>query len=68
MLVKNENSTDRIIRVVVGIVAILAGLFWFSGVFQTVVYVVGAIALITGIIGFCGLYKVLGISTVPVKK
>jgi uncharacterized membrane protein HdeD (DUF308 family) len=68
MLVKNESSTDRIIRVVIGAVALLAGLFWLTGIVQTVAYVVGAIALITGIIGFCGLYAILGISTKPVNK
>jgi uncharacterized membrane protein HdeD (DUF308 family) len=68
MLKHNEGSTDRIIRVVIGIVALLAGLFWLTGAAQTVAYVVGAIALITGIIGFCGLYALLGISTCPIKK
>jgi uncharacterized membrane protein HdeD (DUF308 family) len=68
MLIQNESSTDRIIRVVIGIVALLAGAFWLTGVAQTVAYVVGVIALITGIIGFCGLYAIFGISTCPVKK
>jgi hypothetical protein len=63
MLKQNESSIDRIIRVVIGIVALLAGAFWLTGVTQTIVYIVGAIALITGTIGFCGLYAILGIST-----
>ena len=68
MLKQNESSTDRIIRVVIGIVALLAGAFWLTGPLQTIAYVVGAIALITGIIGFCGLYAILGMSTCPIKK
>ena len=68
MLKQNESSTDRLIRVIIGIVALLAGLFWLSGTLQVVAYVVGAISLITGIIGFCGLYAILGISTKSVKK
>jgi uncharacterized membrane protein HdeD (DUF308 family) len=68
MVKQNESSTDRVIRVVIGIVAWLAGLFLFSGTMQIVAYVIGAVALITGIIGFCGLYAVLGISTKPNKK
>jgi uncharacterized membrane protein HdeD (DUF308 family) len=63
MLIKNESSTDRIIRVVIGVVSVITGLFWFTGVFQIIAYVVGAITLITGAIGFCGLYTLLGIST-----
>jgi hypothetical protein len=68
MLIKNESLFDRIIRVVIGIVALLTGIFWLTGVAQIVAYVVGVIALITGIIGFCGLYAILGISTKPVNK
>jgi uncharacterized membrane protein HdeD (DUF308 family) len=68
MLKQNESSTDRIIRVIIGIVALLAGLFWLTGTLQIVAYVVGAIALITGAIGFCGIYALLGISTKPDKK
>jgi uncharacterized membrane protein HdeD (DUF308 family) len=68
MLKQNESSTDRVIRIVIGIVALLAGLFLFSGIMQIVAYVIGAVALITGIIGFCGLYAVLGISTKQKNK
>jgi uncharacterized membrane protein HdeD (DUF308 family) len=68
MLKQNESSTDRIIRVVIGIVILLAGAFWLTGLIQTIAYVVGVIALITGIIGFCGLYALLGISTKLVNK
>jgi uncharacterized membrane protein len=68
MIKQNESSTDRMIRVIIGIVALAAGLFWFTGIAQIISYVVSAIALITGIIGFCGLYALLGISTYPIKK
>jgi hypothetical protein len=68
MLKQNEGTTDRIVRVIIGIVALLAGFFWFTGILQVIAHVVGAIALITGIIGFCGLYALLGISTCPVRK
>jgi uncharacterized membrane protein HdeD (DUF308 family) len=68
MLKQNESSTDRIIRVVIGIVALIAGLFLFIGTMQIVAYVVGVVALLTGAIGFCGIYALLGISTKPVNK
>jgi uncharacterized membrane protein HdeD (DUF308 family) len=64
----NEGTTDRIIRVIIGSVALVAGFFWLSGTAQIVAYVVGAAALLTGVIGFCGLYALLGVSTCPTKK
>jgi uncharacterized membrane protein HdeD (DUF308 family) len=68
MLKQNESSIDRIIRVIIGVIALVAGFFWLTGTWQTVAYVVGAVALVTGIIGFCGLYALLGISPKSVKK
>jgi len=68
MLKQNEGTTDRIIRIFIGIGAIGAGLLWFSGVIQIIAYIISAVALITGAFGFCGLYAVLGISTIPAKK
>ena len=64
----NEGTTDRIIRVIVGSLALVAGFFWLAGTAQIVAYVVGVIALFTGIVGFCGLYALLGVSTCPTKK
>jgi VIT1/CCC1 family predicted Fe2+/Mn2+ transporter len=68
LIQSNEGTADRIIRVIIGSVALLAGFFWLTGTWQTIVYVVGAAGLATGIVGFCGLYKLLGISTCPIKK
>ncbi len=67
-LPKNESNADRIIRVIVGIVALVAGLFFLTGTWQVVTYVIGAIAILTGAIGFCAIYAILGISTKPIKK
>ncbi len=68
MLKQNEGSTDRTVRIIIGILALVSGLFWLTGVAQIAAFVIGAVALITGIIGFCGLYALLGISTCSVKK
>jgi len=65
---QNEGTFDRVTRVVIGSVALLAGFFWLSGTLQTVAYVVGVISLVTGLIGFCGLYSIFGISTNNSKK
>lgn len=65
---QNEGVTDRIIRVIIGSVAIVAGYFWLGGTAQTLAYIVGAISLATGLVGYCGLYSILGISTCKIKK
>lgn len=63
---QNVGKTDKIIRVVVGLIAAYLGLkisAWF--------YLVAVIALATAATGFCGLYPLIGISTVkdkPAKK
>ena len=61
-MIKNEGKADRIIRVIIGILALYAGWqynqWWF---------LLAAIALITAATGFCGLYKLLGISTIETK-
>jgi len=67
MLKQNEGKTDRMIRLVLGVVLLGVGYFVFSGTIQTILVVLGLVSLITGAIGFCGLYKVLGISTIEKK-
>ena len=64
----NEGTTDRIIRVIVGSLSLVAGFFWLAGAAQIVAYVIGLIALVTGLVGFCGLYALLGVSTCKIKK
>lgn len=60
----NESSVDRIIRLVAGVVALIAafavGLGSFGGI---VLAVVAVVLLVTAAVGFCPLYRVLGIST-----
>lgn len=59
---KNEGKLDRIIRVVLGIVLVIA-LFFVDGALKIILGVIGAVLLITGVLGFCGIYKLLGINT-----
>ncbi len=63
----NEGTTDRILRVTLGLAAILAGSFWLSGLAQIILVGVGIVALGTGAVGFCGLYTLFGINTCPMK-
>ena len=60
----NEGSTDRIIRVVAGIVLLALG--WgevVTGTLGTVFKVLGFIPLVTGLVGWCPLYAITHIST-----
>jgi hypothetical protein len=67
MMKQNEGSIDRIIRVIIGVIALLVGMFMLTGVAQVIVLVISTIALITGAVGFCGLYAIFGISTCKVQ-
>jgi len=63
-MTRNEGTVDRIIRIVVGVVLLVAGILgWVTGALMWVFIVIGAIALITGVIGWCGVYALFGIST-----
>lgn len=60
----NESKTDRIIRVIVGIILLALGFFGVvGGALLWVAYIVGAILVLTGIVGFCPLYALLKINT-----
>lgn len=65
----NEGTTDRVLRAVAGVVALvialMAGLGSVGGILMLVV---GAILVVTAATGFCPLYRVFGVSTCPVEK
>ena len=59
----NVGGADRIVRVVLGLAIVAAGLYfksWWGAV--------GAVPILTATIGWCPLYTVIGVSTCPVKK
>ena len=60
---QNMGRTDRIIRVLVGIAALLIAIFVTSGVVDIILYVIAAIMIITSLVGICPLYIPFGIST-----
>lgn len=57
-LTSNENNTDRVIRVILGVVILALGLYYGSWI-----GLIGLIPLVTGVIGWCPLYALFGIST-----
>jgi len=65
MFRRNVGGMDRILRVTLGAILFLAGLFLLAGKSSlgVTLAVVGLLALLTGIIRFCVLYIPFGIST-----
>jgi len=65
----NESTLDRIIRGVVGavalVVAVVVGVGSVGGI---LLVVVGGILVVTAAVGFCPLYRILGLSTAPADK
>jgi len=57
-MAKNIGKTDRVIRILIGVVMLLAGFIahsWWGAI--------GIVPLVTAFPGFCPLYILLGIST-----
>ncbi|MDA8207539.1 MAG: DUF2892 domain-containing protein [Actinomycetota bacterium] len=60
----NEGTADRVIRVIVGLVAaVLAIAVGLSTVGGIILGIVAVILLVTGAIGFCPLYTLFHFST-----
>ena len=65
----NEGSTDRIVRVILGIVLIIVGwLVLGNSALGVILDIIGVILLITAITGFCLIYRLLGIGTIKTPK
>lgn len=64
MNLKNEGTVDRVLRVIVGAVAIS---LVFVGP-QTAWGWLGLVPLITGLVGNCPVYSLLGINTCGIKQ
>lgn len=64
----NVGNADRIIRIVIGMIALVSGSIWLTGPARNAANIVATVALITGMNGFCGLYAMTGLSTKPKKS
>ncbi len=60
---KNMGTTDRVIRAIVGIAALVVSFLVPSLAWQIVLWVVSALMLITSTIGVCPAYMPFHIST-----
>jgi hypothetical protein len=59
----NVGNPDRIVRVLLGIAIVIAGLY-----FQSWLGLLAIIPLGTALIGFCPLYALFGFSTCPLQN
>ncbi|MBS0124404.1 YgaP family membrane protein [Thetidibacter halocola] len=66
MFAKNVGSTDRLIRAIVGIVALVV-FFTAAGVLKWIALIVGLVMLATAALGTCPPYAMLGINTCKTK-
>jgi hypothetical protein len=64
MKVLNEGQWDRSVRMLVGIVLVVAGWMLALNTLGVALFVIGAIAFGTGIVGWCPAYTLFGVSTV----
>ena len=67
MFKNNVGGLDRIVRIVVGVVA-LAAFFFVGDAAWRWLLLLGVVPLATGLMGTCPLYSMLGLSTCPVKR
>jgi hypothetical protein len=66
---KNVGMTDRIIRIVFGLILIVAfAMSYVPSPWSYLVALIGLILLVTGAAGTCPLYAVLGMSTLEKKS
>ncbi len=66
---KNMGNLDRIIRV---LIAVVAAYLYFTGVVSgtlgIILVVVAVVFVFTSLISFCPIYAILGVKTCSVKK
>ena len=76
-MAKNVGQTDKMIRVILGVVFIVIALlpyiggssFMGSDIAQLLVFgMLGMVSLVTGLMNQCGIYRLFGMSTCKVKQ
>lgn len=67
-MIQNEGETDRLVRVVVGVILLLVGYSVVSGVWRVVLFVLGGVLIVTALTGFCMIYKLFGVSTISDRR
>ncbi|HZS63922.1 MAG TPA: DUF2892 domain-containing protein [Xanthobacteraceae bacterium] len=63
-MTRNIGTTERVIRVVIGLVLIAFAMHWgFPDTSWNWIGWIGVVPIVTAVVGFCPLYSLLGIST-----
>jgi len=69
-MIRNLGQSDRILRLVAGVV--VAALAWIYGggwpVLGPILWIVAAVLILTAAFATCPAYRLLGLSTCPLKK
>jgi len=60
----NVGSSDRIVRIVAGMLIAAVPLIWALGAWgSAIAYIVGGVLIATSVFSFCPIYAALGLST-----
>ena len=63
----NVGTVDRVIRLVVAVLAVIGALS-IGGGLRIVLWIVAALMAVTAAVGFCPPYRLLGINTCGVRR
>jgi hypothetical protein len=66
--VKNLGTVDRVIRIFLAELCVLAAFFWRTGEWQILLYLVAVVLLVQAATGVCGLYNLLRWNTCEMVK
>ena len=62
-MVKNVGPTDKMIRIVAGVVLLALALFFMSGAAAWIIGIIGVVLLATGVTQTCPAYSAIGTNT-----
>ncbi|MBN1259503.1 MAG: DUF2892 domain-containing protein [Anaerolineae bacterium] len=57
---RNIGELERLLRVILGIYAMLMGFLFIQGVAGIVLGALGLLSVVTGLVGWCAVYTLLG--------
>lgn len=68
----NEGVPDRAVRIVIGLLALVAAFVWLGAEDGSAVGIIaafiGLVLIGTGVVGFCPLYRIIGLNTCSVCR
>ena len=65
---RNLGTVDRLLRVILAELCMLAAFFWAAEEWQIPLYLIAALMLVQAATAYCGLYLLLGINRCPVIR